>query len=753
MRLTVIAAMLAACAAQRHPNGTSVRGAMRMAESRIIGALVACGRLPDPPPRRIAYERGARLIRDGPDGDGTERLEIELRCDGREFYTRAERKGGAAWSIVGGIVPDPCTNDTLAVTQADVDELNAQGLPWKATLTPAMIGKTARDFGFTFDPALAAEAARKHRHAGGRPPRRALEAVVVGGVALPESYDATDRYAGEYPCKAFAARDQGACGACSYFATTSVFNARLCMNQGRTSATNILMSPRQISDCVKGVGSEGCGPNGGSDTTTNAQWYTASPPRGVEEWSLPYQTRVGSCGTAAAPLSRTFAVEEGVRTIRGAPAMQAELLRNGPMAVSFVVHNSLFAYGGAGVYVQPPNVSARDIVGGHDSMLVGWGTDGGLDYWKVQNSWGAGWGDRGMLRIRRGTDECSIETRGITTFTPLRAAECPESPCANGSITLADCSCQCVGPLLGGPLCDTVVNPCQNGGQASPWRTSCLCPTNTSGPLCQDGSAIDTTPIVAALAAEAALLAVMKTRLDTAAGPRAQLLAQSGVTTMTWNGRPFNGSDVWFGVKGTLCFSVPPWQNQAKANKEFRLYYPGGLTYFPDVFKYRTSTNFTANPAALSPSTACLSATFPIGINFDQPRYYLALEGTDGTVYVNTPVFRPQYLVLDLTKFTPNARLGYMDLTLAWNFRAGVERRPGDYVRVAGTKGPNAVTQALLDGTSGTSTLRLPMLPATTPRTPTHGPYRLHMHRAGSPTPFLTKPAFLPDTFWANNRF
>jgi hypothetical protein len=44
----------------------------------------------------------------------------------------------------------------------------------------------------------------------------------------------------------------------------------------------------------------------------------------------------------------------------------------------------------------------------HAILVVGYGTEGGVDYWLVKNSWGPNWGKSGMIKIRRGTSECGI---------------------------------------------------------------------------------------------------------------------------------------------------------------------------------------------------------------------------------------------------------------------------------------------------------------------------------------------------------
>jgi len=44
----------------------------------------------------------------------------------------------------------------------------------------------------------------------------------------------------------------------------------------------------------------------------------------------------------------------------------------------------------------------------HCVQLVGYDTTASTPYWKVKNSWGTGWGERGYIRLPMGENSCGI---------------------------------------------------------------------------------------------------------------------------------------------------------------------------------------------------------------------------------------------------------------------------------------------------------------------------------------------------------
>lgn len=83
-------------------------------------------------------------------------------------------------------------------------------------------------------------------------------------------------------------------------------------------------------------------------------------------------------------------------------------MTNGPVEVAFTVYADFPTYK-SGVYSYTTGAE----LGGHAVKMLGWGTENGVDYWLIANSWNNGWGDNGFFKIKRGTNECGIESEVV----------------------------------------------------------------------------------------------------------------------------------------------------------------------------------------------------------------------------------------------------------------------------------------------------------------------------------------------------
>ena len=101
--------------------------------------------------------------------------------------------------------------------------------------------------------------------------------------------------------------------------------------------------------------------------------------------------------------------------------MMEALYKRGPITIGFEVYPDFMSYS-SGIYHHTfPARSASKLgrfspfeLTNHAVLVVGWGTTGGGDkYWVVKNSWGTGWGQGGYFMIRRGQDECGLESMAV----------------------------------------------------------------------------------------------------------------------------------------------------------------------------------------------------------------------------------------------------------------------------------------------------------------------------------------------------
>lgn len=221
---------------------------------------------------------------------------------------------------------------------------------------------------------------------------------------LPERFDARE----QWPDCMCPIRNQGECGSCWAFATTTVLSEILCIKR-RTQGL-VVLSPQylvatsgtkcngnQISNGVSmlrsGVVSESCRPYDITAVSSikNIRNQCVDP---GERFTL-YRS---SSGDKLKYSSKQF--EQTVATIKG------QIITNGPVVATMTVFRCFYTYK-TGVYRQSDNT----LVGGHAVTILGWGreniNDEMVDYWICSNSWSEGWGEEGYFKIRMG--ECGIE--------------------------------------------------------------------------------------------------------------------------------------------------------------------------------------------------------------------------------------------------------------------------------------------------------------------------------------------------------
>jgi cathepsin B len=217
----------------------------------------------------------------------------------------------------------------------------------------------------------------------------------------PASFDARTQWKGLiHPI-----RDQQRCGSCWAFSASEVLSDRVAI---ATKKASPVLSPEDMVSCDKS--DMGC--QGGM---LPMAWTYLKSTGIVSDNCLPYKAGGGtapSCPTTCAD-SETWASSKvkakSAYAISGATNMMKEIMTNGPIQVAFKVYKSFMSYK-TGVY----NKHFWEILpeGGHAVKIVGWGTDNGADYWTVANSWNTTWGEDGFFKIKRGSNQCGIETMG-----------------------------------------------------------------------------------------------------------------------------------------------------------------------------------------------------------------------------------------------------------------------------------------------------------------------------------------------------
>jgi C1A family cysteine protease len=199
--------------------------------------------------------------------------------------------------------------------------------------------------------------------------------------ALPSSVDWTTKGA-VTPVK-----DQGQCGSCWSFSATGALEGAWFVS--RKVLTNL--SEQQLVDCSTAEGNQGC--NGG---LMDYAFQYAKVNGLTSESSYPYSaTGPNACKASGLPVLVKATGFTDVPT-NSQTALMTAVVRQ-PVSVAIEADQNAFQFYSSGVLTKACGTNLD-----HGVLLVGYGTQSGLDYYKVKNSWGTTWGQGGYVLLGRG---------------------------------------------------------------------------------------------------------------------------------------------------------------------------------------------------------------------------------------------------------------------------------------------------------------------------------------------------------------
>lgn len=193
-------------------------------------------------------------------------------------------------------------------------------------------------------------------------------------------------------------RDQGLCGSCYAFSALNAIESQLILNKNQSYE----LSTQELIDCGMTHGTLHC--LGG---VTEGVFSYINFNEGIsEEKNYPYEGVQGVCKN---PIKKVNFSIKGYWKLENEDeeTVKKALFLYGPIIALFDCLHELFIKYSSGIYYDDECLDSKEF--SHAVLIVGYGSEKGIDYWIVKNSWGEMWGERGFFRIARNKNyHCQI---------------------------------------------------------------------------------------------------------------------------------------------------------------------------------------------------------------------------------------------------------------------------------------------------------------------------------------------------------